>query len=249
MGDEHEGDAQLTLQFLQLALHLLAQLEIQRAERLVEQQYPWAIDQGAGQRHALPLPAGQLHRLARAVAAEGDLIQRLFSALVSLGARDALDLEAIGNIVQHAHVRKQRVVLEYRVDVALIGRQAGGFLPLDANGAGAGLFETGDQAQAGGLAGTGGTQQGEELTILNGYRHLIHRLDLAVQARDIGKCHGKGHVPAPKQLPAAGCTSFWLLFWLASADACMTSCPATTAKFGADEATSTTRTASVTDPP
>ena len=39
VGDEHEGDADLALDLLQLDLHLPAQLEVERAERLVEQQH------------------------------------------------------------------------------------------------------------------------------------------------------------------------------------------------------------------
>ena len=70
MGDEDEGDAQRLLQRLQLFLHLLAQLEVERAERFVEEQHFRLVDQSAGQRHALPLAAGQLPGLAGAVAAQ-----------------------------------------------------------------------------------------------------------------------------------------------------------------------------------
>ena len=45
------------LQVLELELHLLPQLEVERAERLVEQQHPGPVDQRPGQRHALLLPA------------------------------------------------------------------------------------------------------------------------------------------------------------------------------------------------
>ena len=39
VGDEDEGDADLALDRLQLDLHLLAQLEVERAQRLVQQQH------------------------------------------------------------------------------------------------------------------------------------------------------------------------------------------------------------------
>ena len=85
VGDEDEGDAELALQLLQLALHLLAQLQVERAQRLVEQQHAGLVDQRARQGHALALAAGQLHRVARAIAAEGDHGQRLFGRAVALG--------------------------------------------------------------------------------------------------------------------------------------------------------------------
>ncbi len=54
MCDEHEGDAELLLERLQLLLHLLPELEVERAERLVEEQDLRPVHQRAGERHALP---------------------------------------------------------------------------------------------------------------------------------------------------------------------------------------------------
>ena len=64
VGDDDERDADFALDLLEFDLHLLAQLEIQCAERLVEQQHPRASDQRAGQRDALTLAARQLRGLA-----------------------------------------------------------------------------------------------------------------------------------------------------------------------------------------
>ncbi|MNV99268.1 hypothetical protein D3C71_1946100 [compost metagenome] len=63
MGNENKGDPQLLLQFFQLELHLLAQFQIQRTERFVEQEHTRLIDQRAGDGHALALPAGKLRGL------------------------------------------------------------------------------------------------------------------------------------------------------------------------------------------
>ena len=70
--DEDEGDAELLLQRLQLLLHLLPELEVERAERLVEEQNLRAVHQRAGERHALALAAGKLRRAAPLIAAELD---------------------------------------------------------------------------------------------------------------------------------------------------------------------------------
>jgi hypothetical protein len=45
MGDIDEGNAQLALQGLQLGLHLFAQLQVQRAQRFIQQQYTRLQDQ------------------------------------------------------------------------------------------------------------------------------------------------------------------------------------------------------------
>ena len=68
--DEHERDADLALDPLELHLHRLAQLEVQRGQRLVEQQYRRAVDQGPGERDPLPLAAGQGARLVLVAAGE-----------------------------------------------------------------------------------------------------------------------------------------------------------------------------------
>src|SRR3546814_17476557 len=76
------------LQALQLDLHLLAQLEVERRERLVEQQHLGLAGERARQRHALLLSAGELSRPAVGVALQ--LHQRQHP----LDARGALRSEA-----------------------------------------------------------------------------------------------------------------------------------------------------------
>ena len=65
VGDEDRGQAELALQATDLELHGLAQLAVERTERLVEQQQPRVEDDGTGQRDALLLAAGELARQAR----------------------------------------------------------------------------------------------------------------------------------------------------------------------------------------
>ena len=80
MGHVDERDADLLLDGLELDLHLLAELEVERAERLVEQEHARSVDERAGQRHALALAAGQLAGLAPLVAVEPDHLERLGDA-------------------------------------------------------------------------------------------------------------------------------------------------------------------------
>ena len=62
VGHEHERRADLAMDPRQLGLHLLAELEVEGAERLVEQQHGRPLGQGPGQRDPLLLPAGHLGR-------------------------------------------------------------------------------------------------------------------------------------------------------------------------------------------
>ncbi|MCY1178138.1 hypothetical protein D9M73_184770 [compost metagenome] len=91
-------------------------------------------------------------------------------------------------------MREQRVVLEHCVDVALVRRQSGGFLSVDADGAGSRLLEAGDQAQAGGLAGAGRAEHGEEFAVPDIDGHPVDGLHLAELAGDLGELNsGGGH--------------------------------------------------------
>ena len=64
VGHVDERDAHLALDPLELDLHRLPELEVERAERLVQQEGARIVDQRPRQRHALLLPARELRRLA-----------------------------------------------------------------------------------------------------------------------------------------------------------------------------------------
>ena len=57
VGDVDEGDAQLLMHLLELYLHILAHLEVERRQRFVKQQHLWTVHQGTGYGYALLLTA------------------------------------------------------------------------------------------------------------------------------------------------------------------------------------------------
>ena len=76
MRDHDEGGAELRLQPLQFDLHLLAQMRVERRQRLVEQQHARLADDGAGKRHALALAAGKLGDPRLDLVGEADHVER-----------------------------------------------------------------------------------------------------------------------------------------------------------------------------
>ena len=84
MRDVDERDPDRLLDVLELDLHLLAQLEIERAERLVQQQHAGPVDERARERDALPLAARELARLALRELAQAHERERLAGALAPL---------------------------------------------------------------------------------------------------------------------------------------------------------------------
>jgi hypothetical protein len=189
--DVDERDAHLALDPEEFELHFLAELEIECAERLVEQQHLGFVDDRPGERDALALTAGELGRLAAAEPGQADHLQRAVYLLASFGLPDVPHAEAVLDVLADRHVRKQRVVLEHGVDVPVVRRNARDVGAAQLDPAGLGALEPGDQPQQGGLPRPGRAQQGEELTGPHGQFHIGERDHIAVpfpQTHDIHGC-------------------------------------------------------------
>ena len=182
--DVDEGDPDLLLDPLQLALHLLPQLEIERAERLVEEQHLRVVDDRARERHPLALPAGQLDGLPVAEAVEADEFQRLLGAAPALRALHALDPQPVLDVGSHGHVREERIVLEDGVDVPVVRGPAGDVDAAELHAAGVGALEAGDDPERRRLARPGGPEHGEELAASDLQVDPVHGDDVAVGLPD-----------------------------------------------------------------
>src|SRR5438132_5861401 len=114
--DERDADlADLTLDALELDLHLLPQLQVERTERLVQQQDLRAVDERARERDPLTLASGELHRLPLAETGQPDDLQRFLDPFPPLGARNVLHAQAVRDVLGNRHVREERVILEHGV--------------------------------------------------------------------------------------------------------------------------------------
>src|SRR6266540_1970055 len=147
VGDVEEGDAHLLLDALQLELHLLAEFQVERAERLVEQQHLGLVDDRARQGDPLPLAAGELRRLAVAKATEPHRGQDLRDPLMPLRPRHPLDAQPVLDVVGHRHVREQGIVLEDGVDVTRVRRPEGDVVATQLDVSLVGPLEPRDQPQ------------------------------------------------------------------------------------------------------
>ncbi len=165
MGHVDERDADLLLDRLELDLHLLAELEVERAERLVEEQHAWPVDERAGESDALALAARELARLALLVALQADHPERLGDPDGPLRLRDLADHQPVGHVVTDRHVREEGVVLEDRVDVAVERRDGRHVLAVEQDAALGRDLEAGDHPQGRRLARPGRPEHREELAV------------------------------------------------------------------------------------
>src|SRR5581483_5689881 len=110
----------------QVLLQVVADLDprrgVERRERLVEQEHAWAGSQRAGKGNALAFAARERRRPFAGVAREAEPVEPVASRRGRFGARTASRPQAEGDVVEHAEVREQQVVLEDETDRALLGR-------------------------------------------------------------------------------------------------------------------------------
>ena len=99
------GGAQAAQQRADLGAERLAQVAVQVGQRLIEQQQARAADDGAGQRDALLLAAGQLGRAAPGQRFQPDQRQRLGHPPGPLAPWHAAHFQRKADVLRHAHVR------------------------------------------------------------------------------------------------------------------------------------------------
>ena len=133
--DEQAGDVQLVVQPPQPAPQLLAHLGVERPERLVEQQHARLDGERAGQRHALPLAARQLRRVALRQRVElhqrQQPLHRGADVLLGRPVAPRPDAQAEGDVLEHGQVPEQRVVLEDEADAPLADALVGGVVAVE----------------------------------------------------------------------------------------------------------------------
>ena len=165
--DDDERRLQPALQLFELKARFLAQLAIERRERLIEQQHLWPLRKRARERNALALATGELIRLA---CCEWPKLHE---------ARQSILPEPERHVCRDRHVRKQRVALKHHVDRPPVGRDAGEVLSGERHMARVRRFEARKQTQQRGLPAAGGPEQREEFSFVNIERKAIHGGEIA----------------------------------------------------------------------
>ena len=198
MRDEDEGDARGLLNLLQLLLHVLAQLEVERGERLVQQQDFRAADERAGYGDALLLTAGKTGDAAVLKAGERDHAEHLVDALIYLVTRDFLLAQRESDVLKNVEMREQGVALENGVYIALIRRQLVYILAHEDDVALVGGGEAADETERSGLAAAGRAKQREKFVVVDIKIDMIQH-DLAVKGLcDVFQLDDFFHGSAPK---------------------------------------------------
>ena len=134
-------------------------------ERLVEQEDLGLADDGAAERHALPLAARERLRLAAQEGCEAQLLGHGPHPALDLGARDPPPAQPESDVLEHGHVRVEGVGLEHHGDVPVLGRHRVHHPAVDAHLARGDRLEPGDHAERRRLAAAGRAEQHHELAV------------------------------------------------------------------------------------
>ena len=152
VGHEDEGDPGFKLQPLQLDLHFLAQLQVQRRQGFIEEEDLRLRGQRTCQRHALLLAAGKLAGSAPGHGVKLHQGQHLGCAGLHLGGGAAQHLQPEGHVLRDSEVWEKRIALEHRVDRTAVRRQRGDVGAIQQDRPARGHLEPRNQAQKRGLA-------------------------------------------------------------------------------------------------
>ena len=150
--DVQHGHAEPLLDFLDLDLHLEAQILVEGAERLVHQHDRRVKDDRAGQCDTLLLPARQLMRVAIGEAAEPHQVERPIHPLGDVVFGPAPSAQRESHILEDVQVGKDRIILKHHAETALLRRHGGDILAVEDDGALIWPHKPGDHHQSGGLA-------------------------------------------------------------------------------------------------
>ena len=154
MGYDDRRDAEPALELSELDLHRLAQLRVERGKRLVEQEKPRRARKRAGNRHPLPLPAGQSRHRPIRQTRQAHQLEQLVDTRSLLALRYAADAQRIGDVLADRQMREESERLEHHAEVAPMHVEPADVGAVDQDASLRRLLQSGDHPKKRGLPAT-----------------------------------------------------------------------------------------------
>ena len=131
MRDIQDRHAEQLVQMLDLQLHLLAQLLVERAERFVHQHEARRGDQARASAMRCCWPPDSCVGLRAATPGRRTIAKRRADFAADFGFGQPAHPQRKRDVFRDRHVGKQRVILEHHAETAGTGRQVGDVAPVD----------------------------------------------------------------------------------------------------------------------
>ena len=178
VGDIERGDPDPPLELLQLIPGGGPKLGVEVRERLVEQKHRGLTDDRPGQRDSLPLAARELPGLSLEELLDPEEGGGPLDLLGDGRLRHPLGLEREGDVLVDAHVGVEGVALKDHRDLPGARGKLVDDTAADQDLPSGRALEAGDHPEERRLAAARRTEQNEELALLGGEVHAVHRPDL-----------------------------------------------------------------------
>ena len=146
---------------------MLSKFEIQRRQRLIEQQHLRLCTQGPGYSDPLLLPARQFMDHLFSLTWQGHQLQELVSLFAARGFVDSLDFKRKRDVLPHAHQREQCEILEDQRRGPVVRPDTSHILTANQDATLTGRLKTGNCPKQRGLPTAGGTEKTEKFTPLD----------------------------------------------------------------------------------
>ena len=185
VGDEDAGNADAVDCILEPVAQFLADLGVDGGKRFIQEQDLGIRRQGPGKGHALALATGKLVGIALFHARQADEVDHFQYALAYLLFRPLLDFQAEGDVVVDGHIAEQSVVLEDEADAPLGSGNVVDPAAVDENVAAVGILQAGQHAQNRRLAAAAGTEEGDELALVDAEGNVARRVEGPVILFDV----------------------------------------------------------------
>jgi hypothetical protein len=185
VGDEHGGCSGFAEDPPDLAAHTIALRRVEVRERLIEEDHVGLGGEGAGEGDALLFPSGQFVRHAVGQIQESHQRQHVGDSAPPIPI-----LDPVADVGGDGHVREQCVVLEHHAHPSSlrgdVDAPADDRSPGDRDLSGIRGLETGDDAQGGRLAASGGPHEAGDPSALNLQVEAVERGRRAEMPADPG---------------------------------------------------------------
>ena len=163
MSDIDKCNSQFLLQMLQFYLHRTTKLQIQCSQRLIQKQYFGIIHQCSRNGNSLFLTAREFRRLSSFISFKLYQFQHLRNFFPDLTLRNFFQFQTIANILRNIHMRKEGIILKYRIHIPLVRLQTCHLPAIQPDTSCIGLFQTGNDPKCSGFAASRRSQQSNKL--------------------------------------------------------------------------------------
>ena len=175
MGDIDESDAQTAVHLLQLHLHILTHLQVERGKRFIEKQHFRLVYDSTGNSHPLLLASRKRIHITVFVIGHPHHAQRRLHFPFHVGTGHFLQFQSESDVVIHVQVREQGIFLKHGINRTAVRRSLCHLVSANVNLAFRSRLESRQQTEQRGLSTSRRPQNGKKLALADIQVDMVER--------------------------------------------------------------------------